>query len=82
MFGIGKDKGEKRSYEFEGEYQIGSSGNLHRAANIEVEAECCSLMAEIFHAMGQQLERRSEACQRREQHVVEAQAFQAMVSGS
>ena len=82
MFGFGGDKGETRSFEYEDEYTVGRSGRVHKRFDPNLEAESRLILAEALYATAERLERDAGELRRRGRAIVEADAFEAMVSGS
>jgi len=82
MFGLGKDKGETRSFEYEDEYTVGRSGRVRNTCHAELDAETRLVLADVLYATAEHLERDAGELRRRGRAIVEAEAFQAMVSGS
>jgi len=82
MFGLGKDKGNTHSFEYRDSFAVDPSGHLRRTGNEDATAETFQLIADSFHALGDEFDLRAQAVRHHKQSTIDAHVFDAMVSGS
>lgn len=75
------DQGEDRSFQYREEFYAGPSGAFHNAANVEINASTCALIADAFFAAGQEWARKGAELQRRDRKIVDGQLYESMISG-
>ncbi len=76
-----KDHGEKRSFGCYDEFSIGPDGRVLRTGTTELSAEICSILAESYRAIANELETGAHKLRRDADDLIEGEILHSMVSG-
>ncbi len=81
MFFGKKDHGEKRSYTHRDEFSVSNTGRPRRTGRADQEAEVLAIVADALAAASVEVRHLADDLERQSQTIVEADGFDAMVTG-